>query len=107
MSWIVGGWEDREGLLWVIARIEDARPSRQADTVKGPEGPYVVPKSFDREYDSMVEVIDPRTGRIVVSQRFDEVFSFVLGRGTVASVRELGDGRLNLAIRRLQLTKGR
>ncbi len=50
-----------------------------------------------RQYDTFIEVIDLRSGRLVVSQRFDEAM-FLVDGGRLASMSEDEDGLLHYHI---------
>jgi len=105
ISWINGGWEDSSGLLWVVARVADSRGPGSQELIRGPEGNYSVPKDADRDYDTMIEVIDPKSKVVLVSQRFDNLFALVVGKGKVAQVEEMKDGRLEVRVFEVSLER--
>ncbi|MGH7503674.1 MAG: hypothetical protein ACREL7_18255 [Longimicrobiales bacterium] len=63
-------WEDEEGLVWVLLRTAatDWTPPAQFESQR--ERPFD-PVEYARDYDSVIEVVDSNTGRIVARQRFD------------------------------------
>lgn len=103
VSFVYGIWEDSAGLVWVFTRIGDLRGPGARDTLSNLERSYSAPKDADLEYDTMVEVIDPVAGSVVVSQRFDDLFYLALGNGKVVHVDERPDGGVEIQVLRLRL----
>lgn len=103
-SSLVGIAEDASGLLWVVSQVADPR-RRQAplDTIRTPEGSHAIPQDADRVWDSVVEVIDPRRGVLVVARRFDELFHMVLPSGKVVHVHDGGRSGLTARVLKLSL----
>lgn len=66
--------QDRAGRLWVRIRVPDAN-WRRAVRPGGPHG--VTVSDHDRYVDTIIEVIDPRRGRLLASRRFDAAVDFV------------------------------
>jgi hypothetical protein len=67
---------DAQGRLWTVVWVPAPRWEeglREGPGVGGMPGPVV--SDYSKLYDSVVEVIDPETGRVVRSQRFDVAFS--------------------------------
>ncbi len=76
--------EDHAGLLWVILRV----PDRNWE-------PGVEEPAYEHVYDAILEVVDPETGDLLISERFDEpdqLFLYFLSEDllTSSSVTELG-----------------
>jgi len=100
----VGGiWHDGHEQLWVILQVPDAnwRAPPAAMLPQGERGP---PVDWDREYDTIVEVINTRTGRLLASQRFGELLRRLMPGGHVAHYREDTDGEPFLAVWQLSLS---
>lgn len=75
---IAGLFEDAgNGLLWVVILVPDEnyRPTKR---ISDPETP-VVTAELGRYFDTVLEVIDIRTGRLVKSHRFDEFLGLTAG----------------------------
>lgn len=102
-----GVWEDSVGLVWTLIRVADPRGPSPRDTLRNPEGVYTVARNMAREYDTIVEVLDPRSGRLIASQRFDGLFNWALGNGRIGSVIEHPDGGIEIAILGLTLIRPR
>lgn len=102
-----GVWEDRDGLVWTLVRVADRRGPAPRDSVRTVEGAYTVPRDLARESDTIVEVLDPRSGMLVASQRFDGLFAWALGNGRVGSLIEYPDGRIEIAVLDLSLVRTR
>ncbi|MCC7003041.1 MAG: hypothetical protein IT357_12865 [Gemmatimonadaceae bacterium] len=77
-------WEDANGLLWVIALIEDpnwARALGPERIIEGRSASEILRR--DRYYDTMIEVIDTKTWRVISRQRFDLPATYVLDDATI------------------------
>lgn len=105
VSWLMGVWESPSGLVWTLARVPDLRGPSSREPVRTPEGVFAVPRDMDREFDTVVEVLDPRTGGLVTSQRFDELFALSAGQGRVAHIKESPSGELVIRIVHLELVR--
>lgn len=67
-------WQDSAGLLWVAVFVPDREWARGIGPGPGPERPYRI-IDYNRFVDTVVEVIDPETGRLVASTRLDQFLS--------------------------------
>lgn len=76
---------DREGLLWVFVRVQDAR-FRETQT-----GEFGFDGRLDRFYDTVVEVLDPGAGRVIASNRFDHYFTGFAAPDELVSYRVTDD----------------
>ena len=81
--------EDTEGLLWTYTLVPDERWGPE------PEPDRIDPEWILRTFDTMIEVIDIRSAKVLADYRHDEKLSPVCGRRLVSSVREnrAGDTR--------------
>ena len=103
---IMGVWEDGDGNVWTIVHVGDRRWKRGLAKGIPAEGQMMYPiEDEQRVYDTIVEVIDPSTGRVVASRRFDETFDVVVEPNLVAGYREADDGRPYVEIWQVHLRK--
>lgn len=80
--------EDEAGLLWVTVRIPDRDWRRGlGETVDTPEGASARRGDHQQLFDTVVEVIDPATLRVVRTARFD-AFVWLLSPGELVGFRE-------------------
>jgi hypothetical protein len=70
-----------DGAIWVLAMVPDSR-WRSAVRATG-EGHFEI-TDYGRYTDAIVEVINPRTGELVLSQRFDVAPPWFIGGGKFA-----------------------
>lgn len=98
--------EDALGRLWVFTLVKDSRwkgalgstlPSR----LGGGRSPIPVILDHDRYFDTIIEVIDVRALRLVVSQRVDAALMFAFGRDHAAARREDSTGAFYIQLWRL------
>lgn len=99
--WIAGAWADDQHRLWVLFRVpqtgwkpQPGAPNRHSGRIR----PVI---RWNEEFDSVLEVLDLRAGRVVASTRFDQVFGQLLPGGYASSYREDHDGNLLLEVWRL------
>jgi hypothetical protein len=77
------------------------------EPIRMPGRPTVYPnKEVDlgRLYDSMIEVIDVRTNRLLVSQRVAGYIMFAIGDGLFARYRQDDEGNPFIDVLRIELT---
>jgi hypothetical protein len=91
--------EDASGLLWVFVNV--ARPEWRDGMPKAGPGTHEVSMrqiSFDKMYRTNIEVIDPRTARIVARREMEDFVIAALpnGRAAVYSVDEQGTPRVSI-----------
>jgi hypothetical protein len=67
--------EDSAGRLWMIVNVVDTLPSERRKELA----------RLDDRYDTIVEVLDPLTGKLLASRRFPEYFDAFAGPGIVAT----------------------
>lgn len=86
---------DSEGRVWTLVQVPDANwrdapelPSSARALATGEPPPPPPPSALDRRYDSIVEVIDPETGRLLASSRVDPMLTQLLPDGYAASYRQ-------------------
>jgi hypothetical protein len=88
-----GIWEDSERRLWVFTLIADRnwRAGLVPIVQDGRTAGYR-PGDPEKIYDTVIEVIDLRTSRVLVSQRINAYVSRVMPDGTVLTGRHDADG---------------
>jgi hypothetical protein len=86
-----GIWEDADGLLWTVARVKAPswRPGPSFQDWRAGKGK---PQPVHESFDTIIEVIDPATGKLIASLRVDPFVINALSEGYVASYREETDG---------------
>ncbi len=102
--------EDARGRLWVFVRVPDARwraASAPAPAERRRERGVVPANQLRRYLDTVVEVLDPRTGRILASTRLEGVFAaFLVSGGNLAYTRrETAEGIEKVEVWELGLTE--
>jgi hypothetical protein len=96
--------------LWLVARIPDRRwqdPPPIPASERGRERPIApVPlTSLSRVYDTIVEVLDMDSGRVLITQRFDDVFAAFMGGGLLYRVEEDPDGLAFIEVWRTEIVR--
>jgi hypothetical protein len=104
--------EDGGGRLWVFLLVPDR-------DFKGGFGAPRVPahrdqaiwmvENLDRYFDTAVEVLDLKMGRLLASQRFDQLLGFPVAAEQngviVAGERRAAEGRFQVVVWRMDLTR--
>lgn len=105
MPYVLGLWEAPDGYLWVVARVADPNWKQGLGKAVEVEGRTIYPVDDAQEvYDSVIEVIDPLTARLVASTRLPGTIDVVIRPGLVAGVRETEKGALVADVFRVQWT---
>jgi hypothetical protein len=96
--------QDQEGRLWVLIRVADANWQPRALTPYGgnPGLLYFPGAHEELAYDSIIEVLDPRTGRLSASVRFPQYFLGFGSTDTVTSYEEDASGNPRYVVWRLR-----
>jgi hypothetical protein len=95
-------------MLWTFARVADSNWADALETVKDPYGrPRVgVPQGSQSDfYDSIIEVIDPATGRLLASTRIGAALYALLPGNYAASYREDEGGNPFIDIWRFEMVR--
>lgn len=67
---IEAAWE-KEGVLWALIRVAD---NKWNSLLGSPVAERALdPEDYDKRFDSMLEAIDPESGRVLASRRFDRI----------------------------------
>ncbi len=102
----VGGvWHDGLEHLWVVIQVPDANWRLPPDFTM-PQGELGPPIEWDREYDTIIEIINTRTGQLVATQRYGEMLGQLLPGGYISHYREDADGEPYLAVWQLSFVAG-
>jgi hypothetical protein len=97
-------WQAPDGLLWVIGLAADPHWADGLGSGVRAEGRVMYPWIDNaRIYDSMVEVIDPRTGTLVTTARFDQPIELAIGDGLFSTLAEDSRGAPRVTVWRLTL----
>jgi hypothetical protein len=98
---------DDEGRLWAVSTLADARWKATAPRMpSGKEGGVVDLGDIDRYVDTVIEVIDPRAGKLVAQRRFDQAIGgFTNGGNLLMSFRERPDGVVAIEVWRPRLVR--
>ena len=89
---------DSRGYLWVVAIVFDpAAPALPPSSPGEGRRPSIDPADQNRFFDTRIEVVDPASGRLVATSRFDRVFgSWVGDRLGTRSASPSGESRPEL-----------
>ena len=68
---VEGLWEDEDGLVWIIVHDAAADWAPPPPPRTNEEEPFDL-QEHDRLFDSVIEVVDPGSGRVLASRRFSE-----------------------------------
>jgi hypothetical protein len=97
--------------LWVAARVPDSQWREPRAQSPAPERgreiaiPPVPVAQYDRRYDTVIEVLDVATGRVLVSQRFDAYVSQFTEGGFLYSIREAPSFLLRIDVWRPEIVR--
>jgi hypothetical protein len=105
---VVSVREDDAGRLWVLISVADANWRRSARKPNA-SGEYAVrPTDRDLMFDTVIEVIDPKTARVIATRRIPQEVGSFIGEGTtIATYREDQTGAPGFDIWRLSLASPR
>ena len=95
---------DSAGLVWTMTRVavENWKPSAKPSP-EGKERPVPSVNVYDQNSDVILEVIDPRTGALIVSQRFPQYLQAFINGGLLYSLRETEEGDIRVDVWRATL----
>ena len=94
--------EDSLGRLWVLTRVADPHWKRGFARRVGVDGRLrFVVSDFDKAYDTLIDVIDVVTWKVVLSQRTDRYFFGFLGDGLLGRYVRRGAGQPALELWRV------
>jgi hypothetical protein len=97
--------EDREGLLWTLISVPDMNWKAHKKDPKNPNEVYPTLGDVDDIHDTMLEVIDPERGEVLVSKRFPQsFFPYFVDDGILYNYTQDDAGVLTIHIFRISLT---
>jgi hypothetical protein len=105
---LIGIREDERGRIWTVTRTASVNWSRVLKPRQGVVSPMEQSYSFeslDQLYDTVVEVIDGRTGQLLASRTFDAALGHFIGGSKVVSYGENANGDALVHVWSLQLTE--
>jgi hypothetical protein len=108
---VIQGIHAKGQQLWVAARVPDPLwkdpdpPSRAADRTRETSVKPVPIDEYDRRYDTVIEVLNISTGKVLVSQRFDALVSHFTEGGFLYSLREAPSLLLRIDIWRPEIVQ--
>lgn len=98
---VVGVAEDRQGRLWVSILVRDPKRRPASGTREVP----ITEIDSNAEFDTILEVLDPRSGRLLAHRRFEQSIPEFIGDGTmVINRREDADGNIVVDVWRTRLS---
>lgn len=103
--WIAAIHEDRQGRLWTLVAVADPNYNATLERRQMTDGIRYIPKDLNRYFDTVIEVIDPKAGRLIASQRLDQHITHFLDADHVAGYREMPDGTPVISVWRVQLVQ--
>jgi hypothetical protein len=92
--------QDSLGRVWIVLAVPDARARDQGTPRVESSGRGYQP---DRMFDTIVELFDPRTGRIIASLRDSGAPLRFIQEGVAYRYRERSDGSASIEVVRLEL----
>ncbi len=98
-------WEDQAGRLWTVVLVADEEWSatereRQGERPVPARGDY----DYDRIFDSIIEVIDPDSRRVIARTRFDVVINGVTNQNVLYGKTQHDDGHILIRLWRARLS---
>ncbi len=100
---IVALQEDRSGLVWVLTSVADLNwKPMSVRQVAGEDAPS--PAEMDGLYDTILEVLDPESGRVVVARRVPYLLRGFAGEDLIYRYRERSGGNPVYEVLRVRLT---
>jgi hypothetical protein len=103
---------DSAGRIWVLLRVPSTEwkaplASTTAKTSEGIRPAGSETGDYSNYYDSIIEIIDPRKGEVLLSKRFRQLFWGFASPGYVYTYRETEDGNAFLDAWRLDFHAGK
>ena len=89
---------DEHGYLWVLIQVP-VPPTRE----KEQSADESTPTSWHEDWDTMIEVIDPVSAEVVMSQRLPDFIGWFAGLRTIGIYREADDGTFLIDVQQINL----
>lgn len=97
-------WFDADGRLWILGKVADPK---WYDGLGTADGGAVAITDPDRVADTILEVIDPATGRVLAEARFDVSYPFAVEPGVIMRVTTSAEGWHRAELMRVRLDSAR
>ena len=105
---VLGLCGDARGLLWVLIGVSDPHARRTLSrATNGAEHSVPAVRDWSRQYDTVIEVIDPARQRVIASRRLPQAYSGFAAPGMLYGLREDQDGLIRIAIVGVSLRRSR
>jgi hypothetical protein len=104
---IMGIDQTSDGLLWVVLAIADREwPRGLGPPQQGEGGQVYYPiADWERAYDALIEVVDPRVPALVASARLDVFIVGAVGGRFLAAAKEEASGQPYIVLYRRRLSR--
>lgn len=90
---LMDAWFDASGRLWVLGKAADAKWAAGLGALHPDTGRTVTAVvDPDKVYDTVLEVINPKTGALIAETRFDVSYPFAVEPGVIMRVQTTRDG---------------
>ena len=96
---------DPQGLLWVLTMVADANYVPIAQRIAGKERPVWTVADESRLNDTIIEVIEPTTGRLIATRRFPQALHRFVGQDLVLETIVDDDQDIALRLWRIRLLR--
>lgn len=102
---IRGITQDSAGRIWILTLVADSAWYRGLSGARrdAEAGVTYDIEDLDRTFDSVIEVIDPKRGVVLVSMRTDEAYGYALDGGRAVHIRVGPDGERSVRVVELRL----
>ena len=99
-------WEDQAGRLWTVVVVADEEWSPTEREQRGERSLLAVMRDtdYDRILDSIIEVIDPDSRRVIARTRFDVVIHGVTNQNVLYGKTQHDDGHILIRLWRARLS---
>lgn len=97
---------DGNGLLWTLIAVADRSWKDAIEVVRDEHGERWIPRSSREYFDTVIEVIDPRTNQVVASARSDYLLTHFVGEGFVMGPTSTEEANPTVRIWRITINQG-
>jgi hypothetical protein len=94
---------DSLGRLWVAIQVPDHNWKPTAGPSEDFEAPAISPNEWERLTDTIIEIVEPATGRLIHSQRMPNSFVSFIGPGLIIDRSENAEGTISIRVWQLEL----
>ncbi|MEO5799294.1 MAG: hypothetical protein ABIZ70_13460 [Gemmatimonadales bacterium] len=89
---LMDAWFDAAGRLWVLGKAADPKWSAGLSATGSDSTASPSISDADKVYDTVLDVLDPASGALLATTRFDVSYPFAVEPGVVMRVRRTGNG---------------